>query len=987
MAHTVDIDHRRAAHHPPYQLDRTPTGRVASAYEPSPAHAGALARDLRAAIEGEVRFDAGTRSVYSTDASNYRQVPIGVVVPHSIEDVQRTIDLCRRHGAPVAARGGGTSLAGQGCNVAVLIDFSKYLHGLLALDPEQRVAVVEPGCVLDTLRDAAEMHGLTFGPDPSTHDHNTLGGMIGNNSCGVHSVMAGRTSDNVEELDILTYDGLRMTVGATSDAALRDILAGGGRKAEIFRALVDFRDRYGALIRARYPKIPRRVSGYENLDELSPENGFNVARALVGTEGTCVTVLKAKLRLLPSPRKRVLAVIAFDDIFKAADAVPEILTYGPIGLEAIDDLFVKFVRRKHLDEDKVKELPDGGGWLLAEMAVDDDQGGEAAERLTREFQAKGQKVKLLHDKAEQAKLWAVRKDGLPATAKLPDWPDTYEGWEDSAVPREDLGAYLREFKALLHAHAYESSVYGHFGDGLVHCRINFDLHSEHGLESWQHFLSQAADLVVKYGGSLSGEHGDGQSKAALLEKMYGPELIAAFREFKAIWDPEWKMNPGKVVDPFPIASNLRAGPRYQPPEIKGLFAYAEDHGSFTRATQRCVGVGTCRRHDSANGVMCPSYMASHEERYSTRGRARLLFEMLHGGPIADRWKSAAVEEALDFCLGCKGCKSDCPVHVDMATYKAEFRARHYAWRPRPRAAYTMGLIHRWAQLAAHAPNAANAIMHAPGLSGLAKWIGGIAPQRTIPRFAGESFTHWFKGRKARRPAGRRVLLWPDTFNNYFRPRTAVAAVHALESSGFNVVIPDQPLCCGRPLYDWGMLDAAKRLWRQTIAALRVEIEMGTPIVGLEPACVSAFKDELPGLFPGDADAQRLNEQTMFFSDFLDRHAGEASVPRIGGRAVVQFHCHHHAVIKTDGAKHLLDRLGLDYEVLPSGCCGMAGAFGFEASKYDMSIAAAERALLPRIRATPEDTLVLANGFSCREQIEQCTGRRTMHVAEAVAGVG
>jgi Fe-S oxidoreductase len=380
-------------------------------------------------------------------------------------------------------------------------------------------------------------------------------------------------------------------------------------------------------------------------------------------------------------------------------------------------------------------------------------------------------------------------------------------------------------------------------------------------------------------------------------------------------------------------------------------------------------------------------MASGEERYSTRGRARLLFEMLHGGPIADRWKSDAVEEALDFCLGCKGCKSDCPVHVDMATYKAEFRARHFAGRLRPRAAYSMGLIHRWAQLAAHAPGAVNALMQAPGVSGLAKWIGGIAPQRTIPRFAGQSFTHWFRHRKARRTAGRRVVLWPDTFNNYFRPRTAVAAVHGLEQAGFHVVIPDRPLCCGRPLYDWGMLDAAKGLWRQTIATLRSDIEMATPLVGLEPACVSAFKDELPGLFPDDETALRLSGQAMFFSDFLDRHAGDAGVPRLGGRAVVQFHCHHHAVIKTDGARHLLDRLGLDYEVLPSGCCGMAGAFGFEAAKYDMSIAAAERVLLPRIRATPADTLVLANGFSCREQIEQCTGRRTMHVAEAVAGVG
>ena len=988
MAHTFEIDHRASPRHPPYRVQRTGAGRITNAFEPSGSgEHRALARDLQASIAGEVRFDAGSRAAYSTDASSYRQVPIGVVIPRTIDDVIATIALCRRHGAPIAARGGGTSLAGQGCNVAVLVDFSKYLNRLVALDPKGCTAQVEPGCVLDDLRDAAEKHHLTFGPDPSTHDHNTLGGMIGNNSCGVHSVMAGRTSDNVEALDILTYDGERMTVGPTSEGELRRIFAAGGRRADIYRAMIDLRNRYETLIRERFPKIPRRVSGYENLDQLSDENGFNVARALVGTEGTCVTVLGATLKLIPSPQKRVLAVLAFPDIFAAADAVPCILEYGPLALEAIDDLFVKFVRRKHIDTDKIKELPEGGGWLLAEFAADHDHERAAADRLVRFYESKGHHTKLLTEPAEQAKLWAVRKDGLPATAKIEGWPETYEGWEDSAVPRENLGAYLRDFKALLHRHGYEAAFYGHFGDGLVHCRIDCDLRTEPGVDNWRGFLDQAADLVVRYGGSLSGEHGDGQSKAELLEKMYGPELLQAFREFKAIWDPEWKMNPGKVVDPFPITSNLRVGPLYQPPEVQGHFAYKEDHGSFTRATQRCVGVGSCRRRNSKHNVMCPSYMATGEERYSTRGRARLLFEMLHGGPIDNRWASDAVEEALDFCLGCKGCKSDCPVNVDMATYKADFRAHHYAHRLRPRSAYSMGLIHRWAQLASHAPRLANAAMHAPGLASIAKWIGGIAPARTIPRFANRTFTHWFRERPARATRGTRVLLWPDTFNNHFRPRTAVAAVNVLETLGFSVAIPDRPLCCGRPLYDWGMLDAAKRLWQGTFASLRDDITRGTPIIGLEPACVSAFRDELPGLFPDDEMAKRLSEQTLFFSEFIDQHAEKAALPHLAGPAVVQFHCHHHAIIKTQSEQEVLDRLRLDYEVLDAGCCGMAGAFGFEASKYDVSIAAAERVLLPRLRETPEKTMVLANGFSCREQIEQCTGRRTVHVAEAMAGIG
>lgn len=966
-------------------FERAPSGRIAAVFEPLPESGRhELGQKLSEVIEGEVRFDVGSRALYATDASNYRQVPLGVVIPRTLDDILMTVAVCRKHKAAILLRGGGTSLAGQGCNVAVLLDCSKYLNHILRIDPDRRLAKVEPGCVLDDLRKAAETHHLTFGPDPSTHDHCTLGGMIGNNACGVHSVMAGRTSDNVEELDIVTYDGLRMSVGRTSENEMRAILAEGGRRAEIYRSLDSFRQKYAQLIRARYPKIPRRVSGYENLDELLPENGFNVARALVGTEGTCVTVLAATLNLVPSPQKRILAVVAFPDIFTAADAVPEMLSYGPIGLEAIDDLFVKFLRRKHFHTEYIKKLPEGGGWLLAEFGGDTEQGADAAERLVRDVKAKGHAAELLRDASEQQKLWRVRRDGLPATAKLPRWPETYEGWEDSAVPREKLGDYLREFKALLHSHGYESAVYGHFGDGLVHCRIDFDLRTEEGVQNWQSFLEKAADLVVRYGGSLSGEHGDGQSKAALLEKLYGPELIQAFREFKTIWDPDSKMNPGKVVDPFPITSNLRIGPLYKPKEITGYFAYPEDGGSFTRATRRCVGVGTCRRRDSDNGVMCPSYMATGEEMHSTRGRARLLFEMLHGGAITSGWRSREVEEALNLCLACKACKRDCPVQVDMATYKAEFRSHYYARHLRPRAAYSMGLIHRWSRIAGEVPWLANFVFQTTGLAAASKWIGGIAQQRSMPRYARETFVRWFRKRRERPANGRRVLLWPDTFNNYFRVPTAIAATTVLENLGYQVVIPAPPLCCGRPLYDWGWLDAAKALWRRTFDVLRPEIEAGTPIVGIEPACVSAFRDELPGLFPGDDLARRLAASASFLSEFLDREGADLAHLRTGARALVQFHCHHHAILDTSAERHVLDRLGLDYEVMASGCCGMAGAFGFEAEKYAVSMAAAQRVLLPKVRAASPDVLILANGFSCREQIEQGTGRAAIHIADLMA---
>ncbi|HVY58776.1 MAG TPA: FAD-binding and (Fe-S)-binding domain-containing protein [Xanthobacteraceae bacterium] len=985
MSHVVEIRHGSNGQ-PPRHVDRTPDGRISSDYElAGDQDFRELARMLERAVDGEVRFDDGSRALYATDASNYRQVPIGVIVPRSVEDVVATVSICCRHGVPIVNRGGGTALAGQGCNVAVLIDFSKYLHNVLDIDPERRLARVQPGCVLDELRNAAEKHHLTFGPDPATHDHNTLGGMLGNNSCGVHSVMAGRTSDNVRALDVLTYDGLHMEVGPTSEDQLRALISQPGRRGEIYRSLDDFRRRYGDMIRARFPKIPRRVSGYENLDELLPEKGFNVARALVGTESTCVTILGATLELVESPPERVLAILGFDDVFMAADAVPDVLTYGPIGLEGIDDELVQLIKEKHFHTDELNMLPEGNGWLVAEFGAQTrEEAVEKAKRLTSAYKGKGSDAEVLSEPRQEAKIWDVREAALAVTAHR---PDTWAGWEDSAVPREALGTYLRELKALFRQHGYDASVYGHFGDGLVHCSIDFDLRTEAGLANWHSFLEQAADLVVRHGGSFSGEHGDGQARAALLEKMYGPELVQAFREFKAIWDPDGRMNPGKVVDPFPITSNLRMGPDYHPPEIHGHFAYAEDGGSFTRATTRCVGVGACRRRTSEKGVMCPSYMATGEERYSTRGRARLLFEMLHGGPINDRWHSDAVDEALDFCLSCKGCKSDCPVHVDMATYKAEFRSHHYAGRLRPRVAYSMGMIHRWARLASHVPTLANAMMHTPGLAALSKWIGGIAQERTIPPFARESFVHWFRQRRnghARTQVGRPVILWPDTFNNYFRPSTAIAATRVLENLGFEVSIPDRPLCCGRPLYDWGLLDQAEALWREIMTALRGDIERGTPVVGLEPACVSAFRDELVGLFPDDALAQRLSRQILFFTEFLEQNGDGLSLPKVSSPALVQMHCHHHAVITPDAEEHTLDRLGLDYEVLASGCCGMAGAFGFEAAKYDVSMNAANRVLIPKVRAASEDTLVLADGFSCREQIEQTCGRRTTHIAELIA---
>ena len=964
---------------------KAPSGRVAAEFEPYPAEAArALEADLRRALGKAVDFSAQGKALFATDASNYRQVPIGVVTPRTRDEVIETVGLCRAHDAPILARGGGTSLAGQGCNVAVMIDFSRHLDRILALDPGARRATVEPGCVLDTLRDAAERHHLTFGPDPATHSRNTLGGMIGNNSCGPHSVMAGRTSDNVERMTVLTYDGELLEVGPTPEAELERLIAGGGRRGEIYAGLRRLIGRYGPLIERCYPDIPRLVSGFENLDALLPGRGFNLARALAGTEGTCALVLDATLRLVPSPPCRALVLLGFDDIYLAADAVPEVIDLDPIAIEGFDDLLFKYVSEGNVENQGLKLFPEGRGWLIVETGGDSPaEAKDKAERIARAMEGRA-RSSIIVEPTEQKLVWTARESGLGATAFVPGKPDSWEGWEDSAVPRDKLGDYLRDFKKLMHRYGYESAVYGHFGDGLVHCRINFDLRSEEGLAAWRSFLAEAAGLVTSYGGSLSGEHGDGQARAELLETMYGAELVQCFREFKAIWDPAGRMNPGKAIDPFPADANLRLGPGYTPPKLETHFGYAADHFSFARATIRCVGVGACRRHDVGNEVMCPSYLATREEKHSTRGRARLLHEMVRGEVIADGWRSKEVEDALSLCLACKGCKSDCPVGVDMATYKAEFRSHHFKGRLRPRSAYSMGFIHKWAKLAEPIAPVANFLMQARGVSSLAKWIGGIDRRAKLPPLARQSFREWFKKRPRPPAAGERIILWPDTFNNFFRPATAIAATELLERAGFEVHIPNRQLCCGRPLYDPGFLDRAKGLWEESFACLAREIQLGTPIVGLEPACTSAFKDELPNLFPDRPEAKRLSDHVVHFADFIGESFDRLPKPKQGGRAIVQAHCHHHAVLDFERELDLLDRMGIEAERPPQGCCGMAGSFGFAHETYAVGRAIGERVLLPTIRDASPDRIILADGFSCREQIEQGTGRQTLHIAELIA---
>jgi FAD/FMN-containing dehydrogenase/Fe-S oxidoreductase len=940
-----------------------------------------LARALKYRIEGEVRFDEGSRALYATDASNYRQVPLGVVVPRTAEDVCAAIDVCRDHGAPIVNRGGGTSLSGQTCNVAVVIDMSKHLNRITWLDADRRVAQVEPGVVLDDVRDAAEKFGLTFGPDPATHNRCTLGGMIGNNSCGVHSVMSGKTDANIEALDVLTYRGERFTVTCRDEAAL----PANPTQSRIYQQLKGLRDEYRSDIQTGLVDIPRRVSGF-GLPHLLPENRFNVAASLVGTEGTCVTVLGATLKLVSSPPVRSLVVLGFEDIFVAADAVPDIVRFNPIGLEGMDDRMVADMRHRRIHLEDLDLLPPGKGWLFAEF------GADAAEKARADVKSftnamrrlsVGPSIRVCSSKDEAKRIWEMRESGLGAGAlvegKFLRWP----GWDDSAVAPEKMGAYLRALQQLMDRHGYDGAFYGHFGQGCLHVRYNFDFSSAQGISAFRSFIEEATDLVVGFGGSLSGEHGDGQSHGELLGRMYRPRLMEAFRRFKEIWDPDWKMNPGKVLEARPMDSDLRLAD-FHPPPLKTKFAYPADGGSFTMAALRCVGVGKCRRHDG--GTMCPSYMATHEEMHSTRGRARMLFEMLQGDRIDHGWRDKRVKEALDLCLACKACKSECPVSVDMASYKAEFLSHYYRRRIRPRSAYAMGLIGWWAPTASKMPRIVNGIQQLPVLGRLAKAAAGVAPQRDIPRFAGKTFRSMRRDRPADPPGSLpRVVLWTDTFTNHFEPDIAVSAKHVLQSAGFDVVVPATQTCCGRPLYDFGMLDLARHQLKQILRQLHTEIMRGTPFIVLEPSCASVFREELPQLFPKSEVAARLRSQTGDFADFLVDRVPEEWTGK-GQRVVVHGHCHQKSGPGMSGEMRLLQKLGFEASLLDAGCCGMAGAFGFEADHYDVSVACAQRVLVPAVQALDDGELLVADGFSCREQVRQLTGRTPLHLAQILESV-
>jgi len=992
-----------------------------------------LRRRLAGAAPG-MRFETGAGHVaqYAYDASNYRVPPLAVAFPRAAEDVRAVLQACREAGIAVTSRGGGTSMAGNAVGPGVVLDFSRHMNRVLSLDPEARTARVEPGVVLDDLRTAAGRHGLTFGPDPSSHSRCTLGGMIGNDACGNRSVRDGRTGGHVESLEIVTADGARALADAKGLRAVDPADEGRvARLAEELRRLVA--DNL-ALIRTELGRIPRQVSGYQ-LQHLLPEHGFDVARALVGTEGTCAVVVAATVRLLATAPVATLLALGYDDVVDAAEDVPEILRWSPTAVEGMDEAIVATMRARR-GPDSVTGLPEGRAWLYVELEGDDEESVTARARdLLAALRAAGRLVagRVVETGEERRSLWRVREDGAGLAARLVDGGESWPGWEDAAVAPDELAAYLRDFRALLDEHRLTGVLYGHFGAGCVHVRIDFDFATDTGRAAARRFLHEAAALVVRHGGTLSGEHGDGRARGELLEVMYSRPIIRAFAAFKRAFDPDGLLNPGIIVEPARLDDRLALDGPPAPDGRQTLFTFPHDEEGFAGAVRRCVGVGRCRSDNG--GVMCPSYRATHDENDSTRGRARVLQEMLRGETIEDGWRSEEVRDALDLCLSCKACSTDCPVGVDMATYKAEFLHQHYRGRIRPRSHYSLGWLPLSATLATFAARPVNALMRGP-IGRLLARIGGIAPQRRIPAFASRRalrvalraspaatarLRHAEPAARldapprgplgrllvclagiarmsaippaaaARRGAARSdgaelapaAVLFVDSFTRVFRPHVAGAMSRTLADAGIGCT-PSSGLCCGLTWVSTGQLAMAKRVMARTVARLDRRAGEGLPIVVPEPSCAAALKHDMPDLLGTEA-ARRVAARVRTFTGALNELAAPDWRPSgLPGRVVLQTHCHEYAQFGAHRPRDLLRRLGVPEVVEAEGCCGLAGNFGFEAQHYDTSMAVADQSLRPRLDGLRGQDVVVADGFSCATQVDHLAGGRgvrAVHLAE------
>jgi FAD/FMN-containing dehydrogenase/Fe-S oxidoreductase len=936
---------------------------------PGPAQ---LADALRKAGIPEVDAASRRRAEYSSDASNYRVVPEVVVFPRHTDEILTALAVCRGLGVPLVPRGGGTSIAGNALSTGVVLDASRHLGRVIEVDPQSRTAVVEPGAVLDHITAAAAPHGLRFGPDPSTHARATIGGSIGNNACGARALRYGRTADNVVALDVVTGTGTRFTARRYGRDGTPETGPETGPEAGLLSALRTVIGERLALVRTEFGRFPRQVSGY-SLEHLLPENGTDLAKFLAGTEGTLALTLRATVRLVAAPRATAMAVLGYTDMAEAAAAVPGILPHEPVALEGLDSRLVDVVRVRR-GAAAVPDLPRGGGWLFIETAGTTlAEAEDAAAKLTAGVDCLDSAVT---SGPRAAALWRIREDGAGLSGRTPAGAPAWPGWEDSAVPPDRLPGYLRELQALLARHGLDGLMYGHFGDGCVHVRIDFPLRSRPRV--LREFTEDAARLAAAHGGSASGEHGDGRARGELLKYMYSPAALDTFAAVKRAFDPDGVLNPGVLVAPADLDADLRV-PAARPVRQRLGLAYAHDDGDFSTAVHRCVGVGKCRADTTAaGGVMCPSFLATRDEKDSTRGRARVLQELANGSLVTG-WRAAEVSEALDLCLSCKGCSADCPAGVDMAAYKAEALYQRYRHRPRPAAHYSLGWLPRWARLAARFPRLGNAALGAAPAA--AKRLGGIDQRRPLPEFAPESFRRWFARRQP--AAGRPVLLWVDTFTNAFAPDVGQAAVHVLEQAGYAVRVTRRPACCGLTWISTGQLDGARRQLRRTLSELSPALDQGIPVVGLEPSCTAVLRGDITELLPGDPRGRKLTASVKTLAELLRATDGWSPPDLSGVSGIAQPHCHHRAVLGWDADAALLADAGAQVKAV-GGCCGLAGNFGVERGHYDVSVAVAETALLPALRAAGPGAAVLADGFSCRTQLDQLAGVPGRHLAEVLA---
>ena len=948
-----------------------------------------IADELTRRVDGEVRFDPYSRLLYSTDASIYQMEPIGVVIPRTADDVQAVVEFAAGEGIPVLPRAGGTSLAGQTVNHAIVLDFSKYLNNVLEVNAEEGWARVQPGIILEQLTKQVANHGLQYAPDPTTANRACVGGGIGNNTCGAHSVIYGKTLDHIKELDVVLSDGSRAHFAPLTASELEGRLSAGGLEGDIYRGVMRIAAEQQEEIDRTYAKIQRRVSGY-NLDEFVPPAGLagpvNLARMVVGSEGTLCVVTEARVNLVARPTMTSLSVLHFRSVFDASEATMKVLGHDPSSVELIDKMILDRCREA-LGQSRLLSFIEGdpGAMLLVEFY------GENEAELTRKMDALKQDIGLAYacvnilDRAEQAAVWNVRKGGLGLLMSIRGDAKPIPFVEDPAVDPSVMGDFVRRFDEIVTSHGTTAGYYGHAAVGCLHIRPMISLKNREGIDKMVSIGDAVSDLIKEFGGSMSGEHGDGIVRGVWTRKMFGDRIYNAFRELKHTWDPQDIMNPGKIIDTPPMTENLRYGAAYEPLHLETKLDFTSDFG-FSGAVEMCNGMGACRKLD---GTMCPSFMATRDEEHSTRGRANLLRAALSGrmpegaeGSITDQ----RLHDALDLCLECKACKAECESGVDMAKLKYEFLNRYQERHGVPLRSRLFGNINALNRLGSRYAPMTNWIAGNGLGKALVSALLGISSRRQQPRFARQSLPDWFAQRDRSRLSAARfgaVALYNDTFMNYNYPEIGIAAVELLEAAGYEVQLVNGG-CCGRPMISKGMLDQARELARSNMAGLYDFARQGIPIVGCEPSCLLTLRDEYPEFVPGE-QARVVAEHSFLIDEFLARAKTndrlDLTFKDVDKRVLFHGHCHQKAMVGTEHSLAVLRLVpGYEVELINAGCCGMAGSFGFEKEHYDISMQIGGLALFPSIESKP-DWEVAVMGVSCRQQVEHGTGRKARHLAE------